>query len=342
MSTEMTEEIKAIRVSPFSGQQDDWDKWSKKYQRIAAERGYLKIMLGMEIVPNDAIDIEQKVDSKYLIPDDERKQMQIARKVNQEGYKDLQLSTSKLAFQLVSLAKTVDLPSGSLARAWAALKDEYDPSEGEEKINLEDFQNNKLLNAKFNITEWLAFLSTQVVKLKTLSHQINDDYLMTHILGSLPQEYSTVVDHAKIDWRNKALTLIQLKKNLKEKYMQLRKENGWAEDEMALAACQNSTKNQNKGSNQRKATRVIGRCHHCGKYGHKKVDCREWLKLTKEEQDKADREQQEKSEEKPKKNKDHIKCFNCNKMGHYASECPEKKPKDSSGLSSGVSSGALQ
>ena len=89
-------------------------------------------MLGIEKVPNDAIDIDQKVDSKYLI---------------------------------------VDLPSGSLARAWAALKDEYDPSEGEGKIKLlGDFQNNKLLNTKVNITEWLASLSTQVVKLNKLSH----------------------------------------------------------------------------------------------------------------------------------------------------------------------------
>ena len=34
--------------------------------------------------------------------------------------------------------------------------------------------------------------------------------------------------------------------------MQLQKENGWAEDEMALSASQNSAKNQYKGSNQRK------------------------------------------------------------------------------------------
>ena len=149
--------------------------------------------------------------------------------MNQKGYRDLQLSTSKLAFQLVSLVKTVDLPNGSLAKAWAVLKDEYDPSEGEDKIKLlEDFQNNKLLNAKVNITEWLASLSTQVVKWNKLSHLIDDDYLMTHILASLPQEYSTVVDHAKIDWRSKALALIKLKKRLKEKYVQLRKENGWA------------------------------------------------------------------------------------------------------------------
>ena len=62
--------------------------------------------------------------------------------------------------------------------------------------------------------------------MEQVNHQIDDDYLMTHILASLPQEYSTVVDHAKIDWRSKALTLIELKKRLKEKYMQLQKENG--------------------------------------------------------------------------------------------------------------------
>ena len=134
----------------------------------------------------------------------------------------MQLSTSKLAFQLVSLTKTPELPNGLLAKAWASLKDEYDPSEGEDKIKLlEDFQNNKLLNAKVNITEWLASLATQVMKLNKLNHPINDDYLMTHILASLPHKYNSVVDHTKIDWRTNTLTLTELKKRLKEKYMQL-------------------------------------------------------------------------------------------------------------------------
>ena len=65
--------------------------------------------------------------------------------------------------------------------------------------------------------------------------------------------------------------------------MQFHKENGWTEDEMALSASQNSAKNQNICSNQRKTMKFQGTCHHCGKFGHKKVDCRDWLKLTKEE-----------------------------------------------------------
>ena len=104
----------------------------------------------------DSLDIDQKVRDKFVIADeDERKQKHLMRKLNQKGNRDLQLATTKLVFQLVSSAQTVQLPNGSLAKAWAALKDEYDPSEGEDKIKLlEDFQNNKLLSAEVNVTEW--------------------------------------------------------------------------------------------------------------------------------------------------------------------------------------------
>ena len=221
LTTEVSEEIKVISILLFSGLQQDWDEWSEKYQGIAAEQGYLQVMFGKEDVAMDALNIDQQVENKYLIPDAERKQQHLARKRNQKGYQDLQLSTSKLAFQLVSLMKTQELPNGSLPKGWASLKDEYDPSEGEDRIELlKDFQNNKLLNVKVNITEWLASLATQVMKLNKLNHPINDDYLMTHILASFPHEYSSVVHHAKIDWRTNTLTIRNLKR-LKEKYMQL-------------------------------------------------------------------------------------------------------------------------
>ena len=54
LTAEASEEIKAIMVFPSSGLQQDWDKWPKKYQGIAAERGYLQVMLDNEDVPTDA------------------------------------------------------------------------------------------------------------------------------------------------------------------------------------------------------------------------------------------------------------------------------------------------
>ena len=103
---------------------------------------------------------------------------------------------------------------------------------------------------------------------------------------------------------------------------------------MALSASQNNMRNQNKGSGPRRTTTFKDRCSHCGKRRHKnkKVKCREWLKLTHEEQDKADKEH---SEEKPRKSMQHIRCYNCNKTGHIARDGSEKKAKDPSGGSSG-------
>ena len=58
---------------------------------------------------------------------------------------------------------------------------------------------------------------------------------------------------------------------------------------MALSASQNSARFQEKGTNPRQTPRFKGRCHHCHKWGHEKEDCREWLKLTKEQQEQADK-----------------------------------------------------
>ena len=60
-------------------------------------------MLGNEDVPMDALDIEQQGETRYLIPDENgRKKKHLARKRNEKRCRDLQLSTSKFSFQLVS------------------------------------------------------------------------------------------------------------------------------------------------------------------------------------------------------------------------------------------------
>ena len=59
---------------------------------------------------------------------------------------------------------------------------------------------------------------------------------------------------------------------------------------MALSGSQNNAWFQNKGTNPRQTPRLKRRCRHCGKWRHKKEHCREWLKLTKEQQEQADKE----------------------------------------------------
>ena len=64
-----------------------------------------------------------------------------------------------------------------------------------------------------------------------------------------------------------------------------------------------NVKNQNKGLGPQRTTTLKGRCSHCGKWGYKQAKCREWLRLTHDEQEKTD---EECSEEKPKKSMEHI------------------------------------
>ena len=117
-------------------------------------------------------------------------------------------------------------------------------------------------------------MAIQVNKLKKLNHVLDEEYQITHILASLPREYSSVVEQVKIDRRTSSalITMDEVKKRLKERYLQLKREHGWSEDELALKVKNGNNQNKNvkKGS---EGKYFKGRCNHCGKFGHKKADC---------------------------------------------------------------------
>ena len=103
----------------------------------------------------------------------------------------------------------------------------------------------------------------------------------------------------------------EVKNRHKEQYLQIKREHGWSEDEVAL----NMKRSNNQSRNIKKGNKgkfFKGMCAHCGKYGHKMADC--WDLKNKEENS-------QESERKVKKDKSHIKCFKCKKLGHYANEC---------------------
>ena len=143
----------------------------------------------------------------------------------------MQLSCEELPYDLVSLART----DGCTRDAWERLTSEYDLTEGEDKITLQSmFQQNQLEDVRTNITVWLTSMAIQVYKLKNLNHVLDEEYQITHILASLPREYSSVVEQVKIDRRTGSTltTMDEIKKRFKECY--IKREHGWSEDEMAL------------------------------------------------------------------------------------------------------------
>ena len=121
---------------------------------------------------------------------------------------------SALAF----LEKTEELPDGCARDAWERLTSEYDLTEDEDKISLLSmFQQNQLEDVRTYITVWLTLLAIQVNKLKKFNHVLDEEYQITHILASVPREYSSVVEQVKIDRRTGSTltTMDEIKKGLR-------------------------------------------------------------------------------------------------------------------------------
>ena len=90
------------------------------------------------------------------------------------------------------------------------------------------FQQNQLEDVRTNITVWFTPMVIQVKKLMKLNHVLVEEYQITHILASLSREYSSGVEQVKIDRRmgTTLITMDEIKKRLKEHYLQLKWEHG--------------------------------------------------------------------------------------------------------------------
>ena len=126
--------------------------------------------MGTEQAPNTDKEIDRKKsDGSYELTDAERKEKKRLKQANGNAYINLQLSCEELPYDLVSLAKTEELPDGCARDVWERLTSEHDLTEGEDKITLLSmFQQNQMEDVRTNITVWLTSLAIQVNKLKKL------------------------------------------------------------------------------------------------------------------------------------------------------------------------------
>ena len=182
--------------------------------------------MGTEQAHNADEEIDRKKnDGSNELIEAVRKEKKRLRQANGNTYMNLQLSCEELPYDLVSLAKTDELPDGCARDAWERLTSDYDLTEGEDKITLLSmFQQNQLEDVRTNITVWLTSMAIQVNKLKKLNYVLYEQYQITHILISLPKEYSSVVEQVKIDRRTGStlITMDEIKKRLKQRYLQLK------------------------------------------------------------------------------------------------------------------------
>ena len=88
------QEEKSIHVLTFSGKDEDWDMWSKKFLAMAQHKKYKNVLTGKTNIPKE---------DATLTDNDEKK----AREANEKAYSDLILSrTDEVSFGLVEGAIT--------------------------------------------------------------------------------------------------------------------------------------------------------------------------------------------------------------------------------------------
>ena len=228
-------ELRSIRVIPFSGKSEDWNRWSKTFLATATAKGYREVLK-----PSNPA---KKADSE----------------LNVQMYNDLILSCQEeIIFGIVDESVSKDFPDGDARLAWKNLQDKYEPSTGAAKVQLKkEFHMLKLTSVDEDPDIWLTELELKRRRLKTLGSTIEDDDLILHILNHLPKEYEMVIELCEDDLSRGKIELSTVKERIRARYNRLQKVEEEADEAIALMM-----KSQFKKA-----------CTVCGKIGHKGSNC---------------------------------------------------------------------
>ena len=305
----MSENLKAIRIIQFDDKKSSFRRWSKKFLAVAKRRGYKKVLLGTEPVPS-SMDVLDETDPAQKV-------LLVAREANEIAYNDLILACDgDIAFSIVETAVSADLPDGDAKLAWKNLHTKFMPQTSANKVQLmAKFANSSLKSWKKDPDEWINDLEILRSRIKDCGHKIDDDDLVIHILNNLPEKYDNLVENLEAKMSvSSPLTLEELRVSLSLKFTKWKvraEKNGETgfdegsdddedEEETALMA--------NGGFKKP----FKGRCHSCGKFGHKSVEC-------------PNKNKRDNGGNGGDKGRFNGKCFYCGKWGHMKQDCNKLK-----------------
>ena len=178
---------KAIRIIPFSGDEEKWNEWKSKFLVKAKSGGYKKVLLGEEEAPDEGT---AGFDVDFL--NDEEKRLY---KANEDGFDALTLACEGVAHELIASARTSKHPDGDAREAWLMLSNTYEDDTMATRIALKArFDTCCMKDDTAHPKEWVTELEQLKRRLNTtFSYVLSDDDLIDHILMKLPKSYSEVV-----------------------------------------------------------------------------------------------------------------------------------------------------
>ena len=203
----ITDPFKEFKIVAFSGNVEDWLKWSKKFMAAARLKKFAGVIDGSVTVPE--------------LKENMNKEDQAIRDLSQVAYCCLLYSMDEhISFNLVDTAKSENLPDGDPALAWKSLLSRYEPRlygtllEWKKKFMIKSVQDCE------NDPDVL-YLELERIRQRIQSisdEHIKDEEMITQILNQVLDTYENKVDHIKhlIDTR-KEPTLVEVVGHLREK-----------------------------------------------------------------------------------------------------------------------------
>ena len=283
---------KAIRIIAFSGKKNDWRQWSRKFMAVANKRGYKEYVEGNKRISSSSSEEE--------------------RGKNTAAYNDMLLAmTDDVSFGLVDESTTSECPDGDAFLAWSKLQQKFESKTSASRVKLmNQFTNNKLKKLSKDPDEWISELELTRTRLKKMGTDIDESYMMMHILNNVPGAYDNLVDalEDRLDSSTDPLTIENLREKLSEKYEKMKARKKFRHDD--------SDSDEEEEKALFAGGKFKGRCNYCGKFGHKAIQC-----------NKKKNDEKNKSQGNNGNRRFNGKCNFCGKFGHKEVHCWEKHGK---------------
>ena len=118
--------LKSIKVYKINNTKENWHEFALKFRVIADDRGYSDIIEGIVTPPDEKEDLEI-LEKDEAETKNSYKEKQLARAANENGFRDLVMSTDGISLNIVENAVSDKLTRGDLKKAWGRLERRWNP-----------------------------------------------------------------------------------------------------------------------------------------------------------------------------------------------------------------------
>ena len=248
----------------FDGKKVGWTAWKEKFLAKAKKKGYKDILLGkVEVLPEN---------SPTLANDPDRQEKLKIIKLNEEAYADLILSIDcsksqgRVIFNLIKNSKNEEYPDGNARESWKNLERKFNPTTSTSKTKLHKEFYKAQLRKGADPINFITYMEDLRTRLKDAGEDMSETHFVTQILNGLTAGYDNEVRmiEREIDLGG-TVTIEDMKERLSLVF-ERRNDRQYNDDDDENEA--NDSDDKAFAAGQFK-----GKCHNCGKIGHKSADC---------------------------------------------------------------------